>query len=74
MFSVTDGVNNYSYFIPEGSSNIFEIKRDGDKATRSTKTVTGLQNITVIAILKKKDTNKLLVLTANNGVQELEMK
>ena len=74
MFSVTDGVNNYSYFIPEGSSNIFEIKRDGDKATRSTKTVTGLQNITVIAILEKKDTNKLLVLTANNGVQELEMK
>ena len=74
MFSVTDGVNNYSYFIPEGSSNIFEIKRDGDKATISTKTVTGLQNITVIAILEKKDTNKLLVLTANNGVQELEMK
>ena len=26
------------------------------------------------SILKKKDTNKLLVLTANNGVQELEMK
>ena len=45
-----------------------------DKSTISTKTVTGLQNITVIAILKKKDTNKLLVLTANNGVQELEMK
>ena len=34
----------------------------------------GLKNITVIAILDKKDTNKLVVLTANNGVQELEMK
>ena len=74
MFSVTDGGNKYTYFIPEGSSSIFALKWDGDKATIDTKTVTGLQNITVIAILEKKDTNKLVVLTANNGVQELEMK
>ena len=74
MFSVSDGGDKYSYFIPEGSSSIFALKWDGDKATISTKTVTGLQNITVIAILEKKDSNKLLVLTANNGVQELELK
>ena len=73
MFSVSGG-EKYSYFIPEGSSSIFALKWDGDKATISTKTVTGLQNITVIAILEKKDSNKLLVLTANNGVQELELK
>ena len=74
IFSVTDGGDKYTYFIPEGSSSVFSLKWEGDKATISTKTVTGLQNITVIALLEKKDTNKLLVLTANNGVQELEMK
>ena len=66
--------NEYTYFIPEGSSSIFELKDEGSKVTKSTKTVTGLQNITVIAIIDKKDTNNLLVLTANNGLQELEMK
>ena len=66
--------NEYTYFIPEGSSSIFELKDEGSKVTKSTKTVTGLQNSTVIAIIDKKDTNKLLVLTANNGLQELEMK
>ena len=74
IFSVTDGGDKYTYFIPEGSSSVFSLKWEGGKATISTKTVTGLQNITVIALLEKKDTNKLLVLTANNGVQELEMK
>lgn len=74
IFVYYDGTNEYTYFIPEGSSSIFEIKDDGSKVTKATKTVTGLQNITVIAILDKKDTNKLVVLTANNGVQELEMK
>ena len=74
IFECSVGTNEYTYFIPEGSSSIFEIKDDGTKVTKSTKTVTGLQNITVIAILEKKDSNKLLVLTANNGVQELELK
>ena len=74
IFEYSDGTNEYTYFIPEGSSSIFEMKDDGTKVTKSTKTVTGLQNITVIAIIDKKDTSKLLVLTANNGLQELEMK
>ena len=74
IFEYSDGTNEYTYFIPEGSSSIFEMKDDGTKVTKSTKNVTGLQNITVIAIIDKKDTNKLLVLTANNGLQELEMK
>ena len=74
LFEYSDGTNEYTYFIPEGSSSIFEMKDDGTKVTKSTKNVTGLQNITVIAIIDKKDTNKLLVLTANNGLQELEMK
>ncbi len=74
IFECSVGTNEYTYFIPEGSSSIFELKDEGSKVTKSTKTVTGLQNITVIAIIDKKDTNKLLVLTANNGLQELEMK
>ena len=74
IFEYIDGTDEYTYFIPEGSSSIFEMKDDGTKVTKSTKTVTGLQNITVIAIINKIDTNKLLVLTANNGLQELEMK
>lgn len=74
IFEYFDGTDKYTYFIPEGSSSIFELKDEGSKVTKSTKTVTGLQNITVIAIIDKKDTNKLLVLTANNGLQELEMK
>lgn len=65
--------NEYTYFIPEGSSSIFELKDEGSKVTKSTKTVTGLQNITVIAIMNKVD-NKLIVLTANSGIQELELK
>ena len=76
MYSIFDDSDNptYSYIIPEGSSSIIEVKWNGDDFTKDTKTVTGLQNITVIAIIDKKDTNKLLVLTANNGLQELEMK
>ena len=45
----------------------------GDDFTKDTKTVTGLQNMTVIAIMNKVD-SKLVVLTANSGVQELELK
>ena len=49
------------------------MKDDGTNVTKATKTVTGLQNITVIAIMNKVD-NKLVVLTANSGIQELELK
>ena len=74
MFSIEElGTPKYTYIIPEGSSSIIELKLDGAKVTKSTKTVTGLQNITVIAIIGKED-NKLIVLTANSGVQELDMK
>ena len=73
IFEYIDGTDEYTYFIPEGSSSIFEMKDDGTKVTKSTKTVTGLQNITVIAIMNKVD-NKLVVLTANSGIQELELK
>lgn len=75
MYSIFDDSHKpiYSYFIPEGSSSIIEVKWDGEDFTKATKTVTGLQNITVIAIIGKDD-NKLIVLTANSGVQELDMK
>ena len=74
MFSIEElDTPKYTYIIPEGSSSIIELKMDGAKVTKSTKTVTGLQNITVIAIIGKDD-NKLIVLTANSGVQELDMK
>ena len=74
MYTVYEGSTaTYTYFIPENSSSIIELKWDGAQVTKSTKSITGLQNITVIAIIRKVD-NKLVVLTANNGVQELEMK
>ena len=52
---------------------MIELKGEGVNVTKTTKTVTGLQNITVVAIIGKKD-NNLVVLTANSGVQELELK
>ena len=52
---------------------MIELKWEGEKVTKTTKTVTGLQNITVIAIIAKTG-NNLVVLTANSGVQELELK
>ena len=75
MYSIFDDSHNptYSYIIPEGSSSIIEIKWNGDDFTKDTKTVTGLQNMTVIAIINKVD-KKLVVLTANSGIQELELK
>ncbi|MGN1190138.1 MAG: hypothetical protein ACI4SL_07075, partial [Candidatus Ornithospirochaeta sp.] len=74
MYTVYDGSTpTYTYIIPDSSSSIIELKWNGTEISKSTKTVTGLQNITVIAIIGKVD-NKLVVLTANNGVQELEMK
>ena len=74
MYTVYDGSTpTYTYIIPDSSSSIIELKWNGTEITKSTKTVTGLQNITIISILNKVD-NKLVVLTANNGVQELEMK
>ena len=73
IFSTNYEGNNYSYFIPEGSSSVIELKGEGVNVTKTTKTVTGLQNITVIAIIDKRG-NNLVVLTANSGVQELELK
>ena len=73
IFSTNYEGNKYSYFIPEGSSSVIELKGEGVNVTKTTKTVTGLQNITVIAIIDKKG-NNLVVLTANSGVQELELK
>ena len=52
---------------------MIELKGEGVNVTKTTKTVTGLQNITVIAIIDKRGKN-LVVLTANSGVQELELK
>ena len=72
-FSTNYEGNKYSYFIPEGSSSVIELKGEGVNVTKTTKTVTGLQNITVIAIIDKRGKN-LVVLTANSGVQELELK
>ena len=73
IFSTVYEGNNYSYFIPEGSSSVIELKWEGEKVSKTTKTVTGLQNITVVSIIGKKN-NNLVVLTANSGVQELELK
>ncbi|MCI7606056.1 MAG: hypothetical protein MSS69_04805 [Spirochaetales bacterium] len=74
MYTIYDGLTpTYTYIIPDSSSSIIELKWNGTEISKSTKTVTGLQNITVIAIIGKVD-NKLVVLTANNGVQELELK
>ena len=73
IFSTNYEGNKYSYFIPEGSSSVIELKGEGVNVTKTTKTVTGLQNITVIAIIDKRG-NNLVVLTANSGVQELELK
>ena len=73
IFSTVHEGNKYSYFIPEGSSSVIELKGEGVNVTKTTKTVTGLQNITVIAIIDKRG-NNLVVLTANSGVQELELK
>lgn len=73
IFSTNYEGNKYSYFIPEGSSSVIELKGEGVNVTKTTKTVTGLQNITVIAIIDKRGKN-LVVLTANSGVQELELK
>lgn len=73
IFSINYEGNKYSYFIPEGSSSVIELKWEGEKVSKTTKTVTGLQNITVVSIIGKKN-NNLVVLTANSGVQELELK
>lgn len=73
IFSTNYEGNKYSYFIPEGSSSVIELKWEGVNVTKTTKTVTGLQNITVVAIIGK-TSNNLVVLTANSGVQELELK
>ena len=73
-FTNIPGDEVYTYIIPEGYSSVFVLKRDKEgKVTKATKTVTGLQNINVIAIIGKED-NKLTILTANNGVQEIELK
>ena len=73
IFSTLSDTTKYTYFIPEGSSSVIELKWEGESVTKATKNVTGLQNITVIAIIDKRG-NNLVVLTANSGVQELELK
>ena len=70
-------IKRYCFYLQAGKPAynffIIEIKWNGDDFTKDTKTVTGLQNMTVIAIINKVD-KKLVVLTANSGIQELELK
>ena len=64
---------DYSYFIIQGSSDLYQIKEESGKApTVDTITVSGLQNVEIVSIIGQ-DGRKLQVLTSNSGLRTIDL-
>ena len=64
---------DYSYFIIQGLSVIYQIKEESGKApTVDTITVSGLQNVEIVSIIGQ-DGRKLQVLTSNSGLRTIDL-
>ena len=67
------GDEDYSYFIIQGLSVIYQIKEESGKApTVDTITVSGLQNVEIVSIIGQ-DGRKLQVLTSNSGLRTIDL-
>ena len=67
------GDEDYSYFIIQGLSVIYQIKEESGKApTVDTITVSGLQNVEIVSIISQSG-RELKVLTSNSGLRTIDL-
>lgn len=68
MFKCTD----YSYFIIQGSSVLYQINEESGNPTVSSIAISGLQNVEIVSIIGQ-DGRKLQVLTSNSGLRTIDL-
>ena len=68
MFKGTD----YSYFIIQGSSVLYQINEESGNPTVSSIAISGLQNVEIVSIIGQ-DGRKLQVLTSNSGLRTIDL-
>lgn len=68
MFKGTD----YSYFIIQGSSVLYQINEESGNPTVSSITISGLQNVEIVSIISKSG-SELRVLTSNSGLRTIDL-
>ena len=64
---------DYSYFIIQGSSDLYQINEESGKVpTVSSIAISGLQNVEIVSIIGQ-DGRKLQVLTSNSGLRTIDL-
>ena len=63
---------DYSYFIIQGSSDLYQINEEDGNPTVSSIAISGLQNVEIVSIIGQ-DGRKLQVLTSNSGLRTIDL-
>lgn len=64
---------DYSYFIIQGSSDLYQIKEESGKVpTVSSIAISGLQNVEIVSIISQSG-SELRVLTSNSGLRTIDL-
>ena len=63
---------DYSYFIIQGSSDLYQINEEDGNPTVSSIAISGLQNVEIVSIISKSG-SELRVLTSNSGLRTIDL-
>ena len=63
---------DYSYFIIQGSSVLYQINEESGNPTVSSIAISGLQNVEIVSIISKSG-SELRVLTSNSGLRTIDL-
>ena len=63
---------DYSYFIIQGSSVLYQIEEESGNPTVDSIAISGLQNVEIVSIIGQ-DGRKLQVLTSNSGLRTIDL-
>ena len=63
---------DYSYFIIQGSSALYQINEEDGNPTVSSIAISGLQNVEIVSIISKSG-SELRVLTSNSGLRTIDL-
>ena len=63
---------DYSYFIIQGSSDLYQINEEDGNPTVSSIAISGLQNVEIVSIISQSG-SELKVLTSNSGLRTIDL-
>ena len=63
---------DYSYFIIQGSSDLYQINEEDGNPTVSSIAISGLQNVEIVSIISQSG-SELRVLTSNSGLRTIDL-